>query len=229
VLPSSPAGSGQTIDAPARVEIRQADVSDYDGLRDFLTGLSLRTRYLRFFAGVMPVTPPMLRRLVGAAAPGNYVDVLVAIEDGTIIGHGMASDTSGSSGGRATEMGVVVADGRQRRGVGSALMRALAARARVRGVTVVMMEVLAENQQMLTMAGKQFPTARHDRSGPYVTIQAPLPQIQEESPREPRTRTGRPRQGDQLRQPGQPGQFRQPGPVRERRVPGRAGTGLPVG
>lgn len=226
-MPSaSPAGSGQTIGAPARAEIRQADASDYDGLRDFLTGLSLRTRYLRFFAGVMPVAPAMLRRLAGAAAPGTYVDVLVAIEDGAIIGHGMASDTTGPSGDRATEMGVVVADTRQRRGVGSALMRALAARARARGVTVVIMEVLAENQQMLTMVEHQFPAARPEQSGPYVTIRATLPQIQEEPPREPLTRADRPRQGDQ---PRRPGQFRRPGDVRERRVPGRAAAGLPLG
>jgi GNAT superfamily N-acetyltransferase len=229
-VPSAgPAGSAQTIGAPARVEIRQADVSDYDGLRDFLTGLSLRTRYLRFFAGVMPVSPSMLRRLAGAAAPGNYVDVLVAIEDGAIIGHGMASDTTGSPGDRATEMGVVVADARQGRGVGSALMRALAGRARARGVTVVMMEVLAENQRMLTMAENQFPAAPRDRSGPYVTIHATLPQIQEEPPREPLTRTGRPRQGDQPRQPRQPCRFGQPGHGRERHVPQRPAAGLPVG
>ncbi len=55
-------------DGPAAgIEIRPARESDRDALRDFLVGLSLRTRYLRFFAGVAPATPAMLRRLTGGA------------------------------------------------------------------------------------------------------------------------------------------------------------------
>jgi GNAT superfamily N-acetyltransferase len=214
------------IDAPAGVQIRQACATDYEGLRDFLAGLSLRTRYLRFFAGVVPVTPAMLRRLIGGAVPGQYVDVLVAIEGGVIIGHGMSSDDAAPSGERVTEMGVVVADARQNRGVGTALMRALAARAPGRGATAVIMDVLAENQQMLSMIEKQFPAAPQDRSGPYVTVRAGLPQSQEEPPREPLSRTAEPQRGDQPQRPCQAGQ---PGPVGKRDVTGRAAAGLPLG
>ncbi len=251
-------GRARRIDAPGRVAIRQASPTDYEGLRDFLAGLSLRTRYLRFFAGVGPVTPAMLRRLIGGATPGRYVDVLVAIEDGAVIGHGMSSDDTGTSGERVTEMGVVVTDTRQGRGIGTALMRALAGRARARGATAVMMDVLAENQRMLAMIDKQLPAARQDRSGPYVTVRAPLPRPQEEPPRGPLSRTEHPQRDHQPRQPRQPGQLRRPaqpgqpgqpgqpakpesaGPSqpggpggpgcgRQRRVAGRAAAGLPVG
>jgi acetyltransferase len=115
----------------------------------------------------------MLRVLAGGS---ERIDVVVAVDGGAIIGHAMACDTAGPGGARVTEIGVVVADARQGRGVGSALVRALLARALARGVTAVTMEVLAENRQVLGMIAHYWPAARHDQSGPYVTIEARLPQ-----------------------------------------------------
>jgi GNAT superfamily N-acetyltransferase len=184
--------------ASGPVQIRPARGGDGDAVRDFLNGLSLRTRYLRFFAGVTPASPAMLRRLTGAAgtpgaaggSPGgaDQVDALVATEGDVVIGHAMATDARDWSGATVTEIGIVVADARQGRGVGSALMGALARRAADRGATEMLMDVLAENRTMLAMITKRFPVARHDRSGPYVTIRVPLPpsdRHQEEQPREP--------------------------------------------
>ena len=219
------------------IEIRPARESDYDAIRDFLAGLSLRTRYLRFFAGVGPTTPAMLRRLTGGSAPagpppaggpaaggsapcapaasgGGHVDALLATEDDVIIGHAMATDTREPPGTPVTEIGVVVADARQRRGVGSALTRTLASRAQARGATVILMDVLAENRDMLTMITNHFPAARHQRSGPYVTIHIPLPRLQEEQPRESLSRAPEPEPS---------------GHGRQRRRPRRAAAGLPVG
>jgi hypothetical protein len=79
------------------------------------------------------------------------------------------------------------------------------------------MDVLAENREMLAMITNHFPAARHDRSGPQVTIHVPLPRYQEEQPREPFVRTpqsqpcGQPRHG------------------RKRHLGQRAAAGLPVG
>jgi hypothetical protein len=53
-------------------------------------------------------------------------------------------------------------------------MRALAARARARGATTLVMDVLAENRRMLAMIARRWPDARHDRSGPYITVRARL-------------------------------------------------------
>jgi ribosomal protein S18 acetylase RimI-like enzyme len=231
----------------ARIEIRPAGGSDGDAIREFLVGLSLRTRYLRFFAGVGPASPAMLRRLTGGAAPalprdalapaaatgtarartagtdtalapaagaGDHIDALLATEGDVIIGHAMATDTHEQSGASVTEIGVVVADARQGRGVGSALVRTLARRAQARGATVLLMEVLAENRVILSMITNHFPAARHNRSGPYVTVRVPLPRFQEEQPRE-----------------SDPG-TRNPGPAgcgRQRRVALRTAAGLPVG
>jgi len=97
-------------------EIRQACYSDHAAIRDFLGGLSLRARYLRFFTGALSTGPAMLRILAGG---GDHIDVVVAIEGGVIIGHAMASDAAGADGVPVTEIGVVVTDARQ----GQALRR----------------------------------------------------------------------------------------------------------
>ena len=184
-------------------EIRQACYGDHAALRDFLGGLSPRARYLRFFTGAVSTSPAMLRMLAGG---GDHIDAVVAVENGVIIGHAMASDTTGPGGSPVTEIGVVVTDARQGQGVGSALIRTLAARAQARGITSVTMDVLAENRQVLAMIAHYWPAARHLQSGPYVSIQAQLPQ---------------PVQQRRLHHPGprrlpQPGRNRPPRPREER-------------
>src|SRR5215469_2408057 len=122
--------------ATARVdfEIREACSTDHPALIEFLTGLSPRVRYLRFFSGAAPTSGAMLRILTGGV---GCTDALVAVESGVIIGHAMASDATGRGGSHRTEIGVVVADGRRGMGVGSALVRGLLARAQERGATVL--------------------------------------------------------------------------------------------
>lgn len=171
-------------------QIRPASAADTDALRVFLTGLSLRTRYLRFFAGVLPVNPAFLARMTGCATPrGEPVDALVVTAGGpgreVVIGHGMATDTHDDAGRAVTDMGVVVADAQQGRGAGSALIRALADRAQARGATMIMMDVLAENREMLSLIEHYFPVARYGRTGPYVSVHVQLPSFQEEPAREP--------------------------------------------
>jgi acetyltransferase (GNAT) family protein len=113
----------------------------------------------------------MLRILTGGA---GCSDALVAVENGVIIGHAMASDATGRDGHR-TEIGVVVADGRRGMGVGSALMRCLISRAQTRGATTLVMEVLAENRPVITMITDHWPVTYQDQSGAYLTIHARLP------------------------------------------------------
>ena len=153
-------------------DIRRPCVTDREAIAEFLTGLSPRARYLRFFSGAPPTGSAMLRLLGGGAA---HTDVLVATDDDVIIGHAMAGDRAGPGGTRLTEIGVVVADGYRGLGLGSALIRRMVARARLRGVTAVVMEVLAENRQVLTMIADHWQVTSEDRSGACITIRAPLP------------------------------------------------------
>jgi GNAT superfamily N-acetyltransferase len=177
--PAQPAGPAWSPGAswpawPAgQIRIRAAGRADHGALKEFLAGLSVQTRYLRFFGGALPTSPAMLRVLAGGRADA---DVLVATQHGTIIGHAMAVDTAGPGGDATAEIGVVVADAWQGRGVGSGLVRALATRAQARGATTLVMEVMAENQRVLAMIAGRWPGARHDRSAAYVTVRARLDQ-----------------------------------------------------
>jgi ribosomal protein S18 acetylase RimI-like enzyme len=152
------------------VPIRRAHLADREAIRTFFAGLSARTRYLRFFAA-LTMTPAMLRVLSG----GDNADAVVATGQGVIIGHGIAADRVGPGGTTITEIGVVVADASQGRGVGSALVRALISAAQARGAAIVAMEVLPGNQRVLAMIASHWPAASIDRSADCVIIRAQLP------------------------------------------------------
>jgi len=156
----------------AAVAIRQAHPEDMQAISDFFAGLSAQTRYLRFFG---PVTPgaALLRTLSGCA---ENVDALVAVRASAIVGHAMAVDRDGSRGTRVTDIGVVVGDAWQGRGVGSALMRALVTGAQARGVAVLEMDVLDANHSVLAMITDHWPAARVGQTPDCVSIRVRLPQ-----------------------------------------------------
>ena len=149
--------------------IRPVCAGDLGALQAFFAGLSMQTRYLRFFAPVRP-SPALLGLLSGG---GNAYAVVATGRRGGIIGHAIAADRAGPDG-PVTEIGVVVADAWQGQGVGSALLRALVAAARARGVTTVAMDVLAENWKARAMIAAQWPEARIYRSGVSFRICAGL-------------------------------------------------------
>jgi GNAT superfamily N-acetyltransferase len=167
---------------PRAAAIRPVSPADEAVLREFFAALSVESRYLRFFA---PVTPScgLLDLMAGKPA---HVDAIVAVADGVIVGHAMAADrpapgdpgTPGDPGGpgepRATDVGVVVADAWQRRGVGATLMRALIDRAQARGVTALAMDVLPGNRRVLAMVLAHWPQAAVGRAPDSVDIRIPL-------------------------------------------------------
>jgi ribosomal protein S18 acetylase RimI-like enzyme len=148
--------------------IRPVHPEDLAELGGFFAGLSVESRYLRFFAPVIPAHG-LLDLLAGRHA---RVDAVVAVANGVIVGHAMAADARD---GRATDIGVVVADAWQRRGVGAALMRALVARAQARGVTSLAMDVLPGNRRVLAMILAHWPDAAVGQNPDSVDIRVPLP------------------------------------------------------
>ncbi len=161
---------GERVPGVRATTIRPPSGGDLAVLGAFFARLSLHTRVRRFFAPVSP-GPAMLRRLGGTA---GQADVLVAVHRGVIIGHAMAVDQGGGDAGLVTDIGVVVADAWQHRGVGAALMRALLGRARARGVTGVSMDVLPSNRAVLAMITSHWAAARTARSADSVTVQIQL-------------------------------------------------------
>jgi ribosomal protein S18 acetylase RimI-like enzyme len=167
--------------------IRPARTTDLPALGGFFAGLSVQSRYLRFFS---PITPgPSLLNLLCGGGDGT-TDALLVTRDGVIVGHGMAADVSGPCGARTTDIGVVVADAWQGRGVGAALVRALITGAQVRGVTTVTMDVMHGNDRALAMIKGHWPVARTRRSRDCVTLHVQLADYQE---RQPQGRPARPR------------------------------------
>ena len=94
----------------------------------------------------------------------DTIDAVIAVRGGVIVGHAMAADRTDPRGTRVTDIGVVVADAWQGRGLGSALMRAQVTRAQARGVTLLEMDVLDGNRQVLDMI------TSHSAGGPHRTF-----------------------------------------------------------
>jgi len=153
------------------VQYRCATAADCEAIRWFVAGLSLHTRFLRFFTPASPLSSAVLRAMCGT---GRTTDVLVATHDGVIIGHAMAVDSIGPGGCRVTDIGVVIADHWQGRGVGSMLMGRLVTRAAARGVSVLVMDVLPENRPMLAMISRRWADAHYQFGADSVTVQVCL-------------------------------------------------------
>jgi GNAT superfamily N-acetyltransferase len=171
------AGSGVeygSVAAGGGVEYRGAGAADCDGMRSFLAGLSLRTRFLRFFAPASPPSPAVLRGMCGG---GRTTDALVATHDGVIVAHGMAADSVSPEGCLVSDVGVVVTDGWQNRGIGAQILDLLVARATARSVSVLVMDVLPENKRMLGMISRRWPGVGYRFSGGSVSARVYLPGV----------------------------------------------------
>jgi GNAT superfamily N-acetyltransferase len=160
------AGSGDA------VEYRTVAADDRDAMVSFLTGLSLRTRFLRFFT---PASPPSSAVVRGMCGGGRTTDALVAAHDQVIVGHAMAADSVTPEGCLATDIGVVVTDRWQNQGIGSQILDTLVARAKARGVTVLVMDVLPENKKMLGMISRRWAGAAYRFGGDSVSVRIYLP------------------------------------------------------
>ena len=173
--------SGTQVVAGVPAALRPASAADTGALAGFFAGLSMQSRYLRFFAPLTP-GPGMLAALSGA---DGRADVVVAVRCGVIIGHAMAVDQAGPGGARTADVGVVVADAWQGLGVGSALIRVLTAQARARGVASLTMDVLPANHRMLALIAALWPGAHAEHAAGFATFRVPLSCRREQRPQGP--------------------------------------------
>jgi GNAT superfamily N-acetyltransferase len=154
------------------IEIRGASAADCEAIRSFVTGLSVRARFLRFFSPVAPPSSAVLRRMCGVSPD---TDVLVATQSGAVVGHAMAVDATDPDGRRVADIGLVVTDRWQNHGIGSRMLGQVIARAADRGVSGLVMEVLPENRQMLAMITSRWGDAGYEFGGGSVTVRVSLP------------------------------------------------------
>lgn len=152
-------------------QLRTASPRDAGLIREFVCALSVRSQRLRFFAVAAPPSSSLVKALCGG---NGGADIIVAADSsGHLIGHGMAVD-GWHRGAPTTEIGLVVADSWQGRGVGTTLLRTLAGRAADRGVGTLVMEVMPENQRMLGIIGRRWPDAERERTPDSIIVRAAI-------------------------------------------------------
>ncbi len=131
-----------------------------------LEGLSLEARERRFFTGAVD-----LESAISWAAHPERIDAvgLVAEHDGEIAGHGVLVPIDATT----AEVAFEVAEPWRHHGIAGALLRALEAEARRRGVTRLVADVLARNRDMLAVFREHGPLQER-ASGSDVHVVMPL-------------------------------------------------------
>lgn len=154
--------STRPYDGPGSGLIRSASPADADVIRDFVCSLSPRSQYYRFFASVCPPSTGLLRALCGATGSADIL--LVTDSLGVLIGHGMAADGRRADGRLETNIGLVIGDNWQQRGMGTMLLSLLVNRAARRGVDTLTLDVLPENDRMRGIIRRRWPDAAMERT-----------------------------------------------------------------
>jgi acyl-CoA synthetase (NDP forming)/GNAT superfamily N-acetyltransferase len=126
------------------VHLRPIRPDDAEELVAFHSGLSQRTRYLRYFSAYPRIPERDLQRFVNVDYTHRVA--LIAELNNQIIAVGRYERAAGSG---DAEVAFVVADDHQGRGIGSVLLEHLAAAARERGLRRFTAVVLAENSGMI--------------------------------------------------------------------------------
>ncbi len=147
-----------------QIQVRAARPADADGLTELLAGLSPRSSFLRFLAGIGSPGPRLVAALLRRDAHrGSWV----AVAEDRLVGHAMWGAADG-----AAELGVVVADRWQGRGIGRLLTVATLREARARGHVNVRLSLHPENRDLLRRLARG--AASVCREDGLVTVRRPL-------------------------------------------------------
>jgi ribosomal protein S18 acetylase RimI-like enzyme len=160
--------SPRDVSAPALMPVDPEPVvirppRDGDSVGRFLAGLSMASRYDRFFFDVRHVSPELLATMA-TVAPGRLV--LLAVDGDTVAGHAVATDLGGDT----ADIGVVVADAYQHRGIGRRLVRELAAGLAAHGLVRVCCDVLSGNDLVLAWLRRLLSDHHVERHGATTTV-----------------------------------------------------------
>lgn len=166
-LPSTPDHT-KSMPNGSQVTFRMLRPEDADMEQEFVTGLSERSRYLRFFSGLKELTPFMLEQMTNPVFPVSYALIATTFEDERecqiAVGRYAPTGTEG-----VAEFAVVVADEWQGLGIASELMHFVIAAAAVAGIKCLEGLVLRENAAMLSLAEKfGFEQTSSEDGGPSV-------------------------------------------------------------
>jgi CheY-like chemotaxis protein len=153
-----------------QVTFRMTHPQDAELQQAFITALSDRSRYMRFFSGLEKLPEHVLKEFTTPRFPISYA-VVAIISDGEEerqIGVARWAPT-GTEG--IAEFAVVVADDCQGQGIASRLMRVLITAATVGGLQRLEGLILKENVPMLTMVKKMgFNACSNHDAGPSIAL-----------------------------------------------------------
>jgi acetyltransferase len=133
----------------AEITLRIVRDSDADRIQAFVRGLSMMTRYHRFFYPLNELTPDLLERSLRADPLQEVTLLATAVEDGEEVAIGMAQYFV--TGEERAEFAIVVGDNWQRQGIGKSTLHALSWIARAAGIVRFDGDVLMENNAMRNM------------------------------------------------------------------------------
>jgi acetyltransferase len=152
---------------------------DREAVRAFLAGLSLDSAYRRFFTGIGSPSSTLVRRLVEVDHDRRSALLAVAggeragreISGGEVVG---LADTAVLADGVTVELGVVIADAWQRRGLGPRLVAAALAPAVARGCTTLRAHTLPDNARVARLLHRRWPGADPAWDGDCLVWTLPL-------------------------------------------------------
>lgn len=164
--------------ASVRLRPARQDVHDDDAFRRLFYTLSDTTRYLYFCAGI-PANEMWAERFVSLGhTDGVRSHVLVAEVDGELIGFARFSQgPHADPRSHSADLGIILTDMWQGRGLGGHVLCGLAEEAQAREVTTFTAQVLWENRRMLRLARRIFPDLRIDYAAGSCELTVELPSM----------------------------------------------------
>jgi GNAT superfamily N-acetyltransferase len=154
----------------SRIAIRPVRPGDRDGLAEGFARVGPESRYRRFFAPKPELTPRDLDYLTQIDHHDH--EALLAVDLATRDGVGVARYVR--TGDTVAEPAIVVVDDWQGRGVGTALLHALAERAQQEGIRRFEAPVLASNDEVMHLIDG-IGRASFKRDGPETVLTMTLP------------------------------------------------------
>ena len=186
--PAEGHAAGLAVAADGQILVRRAASTDRDELSKMFARCTLQTRYRRFHAPVKAIPERYLAEAL-TASPFHYALVACPVPPDTDLAAtdlAAARDMDARSGGIVAlascrvveegmaEVGILVEDAWQRRGVGSALLDELAAHARAIGLRALTAQLLTEQAWTAGMLARYGPVKRSLASRGVVTVTVPL-------------------------------------------------------
>jgi acetyltransferase len=151
----------------ATFTLRRAHETDAADLAAMLAALSVESAFHRFLTGLGRPSRKLVARLL--RSDDQHGAWLAVDHRSLVVGHAQWAVADG-----VADLGVVVADHWQRRGVGRRLLRAAVSEAAVAGARALQVDVHGENHRVLRLVRTALPRARVTHEGTLLTFRSPM-------------------------------------------------------